>query len=87
MLLTIRYKNGLRIEAILLAANPQRMRVVFHSQRDTIELNKVDAGWFTEKGDEIEIEAIIPIAGTDVSSFCAAVYPLTNAAGSLFHVC
>jgi hypothetical protein len=60
------------------------LTVGIHSQRDTIELNKVDAGWITEEGDEIEIEAIIPIAGTDVSSFCAAVHPLTNAAGARF---
>ena len=81
MLLTIRYKNGLRVVAILLAANRERMRVAIPFERDTIELNKVDAGWFIEKGDEIEIEAIIPIAGTDISGFCAAVYPLTDAAG------
>jgi hypothetical protein len=84
MLLTIRYENGLRIEAILLAVNPERMRVVVPSQRDTIELHKEGVCWYTEEGAEIEIEALIPIAGTDVSSFCAAAYPRTNAAGHGF---
>ena len=84
MLMTIRFQNGLRVEAVLLAANSQRMRVVVDSQRDTIELHKVDACWYTEQGAEIEIEALIPIAGTDVSRFCAAVYPRTNAAGRGF---
>ena len=86
MLMTIRYQSGLRTEAVMLAANCERMRVAIPSQPDTIELHKVDADWFTEKGDEIEIEAIMPIAGTDVSGFCAAVYPLTNAAGHDFKV-
>jgi hypothetical protein len=47
------------------------MRVAIDSQRDTIELHKVDASWYTEEGTAIEIEALIPIAGTDVSQFCA----------------
>ena len=84
MRMMIRYQSGLRVEAVLLAANSQRMRVVVESQRDTVELNKVDACWHTEDGAEIEIEALIPIAGTDVSRFCAAVYPRTNAAGRGF---
>jgi hypothetical protein len=81
MLMTIRYQNGLRVEAVLLAANRERMRVAVDSQPDAIELYKVDACWFTEDGAEIEIEALIPVAGTDVSLFCAAVYSRTIAAG------
>ena len=81
MLMTIRYQNGLRVEAVLLAASRERMRVAIDSQRDTIELHKVDACWYTEEGTAIEIEALIPIAGTDVSQFCAGVYPRANAAG------
>ena len=81
MLMTIRYQNGLRVEAVLLAANRERMRVAIESQRDTIEFHKLDASWFTEAGSAIEIEALIPMAGTDVAGFCAAVHPRTIAAG------
>jgi hypothetical protein len=84
MRMTIRYQSGLRIEAVLLAASRERMRVAIASQRDTIQLHKVDACWYTERGAAIEIEALIPIAGTDVSRFCAAVFPRTNAAGRDF---
>jgi hypothetical protein len=84
MLMTIRYQSGLRVEAVLLAANRERMRVVIDSQTDTIELHRVDACWFTEEEAEIEIEALIPLAGTDVSGFCDAVYPRTIAAGHGF---
>jgi hypothetical protein len=84
--MTIRYQSGLRVEAVLLAADSERMRVAIDSQRDTIELRKVDASWFTENEEGIEIEALIPIAGVDVSQFCAAVYPRTNAAGRGFLV-
>ena len=82
MLMTIRYQSGPRVEAVLLAANRERMRVVFDSQPDTTELHRVDARWFTEEGAEIEVEALIPISATDTAGFCAAVYPRTNAAGS-----
>ena len=86
MRMTIRYPNGLRVEAVLLAANRERMRVAVDSQPDAIELHKMDAAWYTEKGAEIAIEALIPIPGTEVSRFCTAVHPRTIAAahGSMF---
>jgi len=84
MLLTIRYQNGLRSEAVLLAATRHRMRVAVASRRDTIELRKANACWFTEEGAEVEIEAFIPLAGIDVPGFCTDVYPRTLAAGSGF---
>jgi hypothetical protein len=84
MLMTIRYQGGMRIEAVLLAANRERMRLAVASQRDTIELHKADGYWYTEQGDVIELEALIPFAGTDFADFCAAVYPRTIAAGAGF---
>jgi hypothetical protein len=56
MLMTIRYQSGLRVEAVVLAANRERMRVAIDSESDTMELHVVDAGWHTEDGAEIEIE-------------------------------
>ena len=70
MLMTIRFQDALRAQAVLLAANRERMRIAVDSERDTIELRMVDARWFTEDAAEIEIEAFIPLAGTDVASFC-----------------
>ena len=78
MLMTIRYQNGLRAEAVVLTADNERMRVVIDSQRDTMELRQLDACWYTEDGAEIEIEALIPLAGTNVVS---SPNPLTITAG------
>jgi hypothetical protein len=72
MRMMIRYQNGLRAEAVLLAANSERMRVAIGSHSDTIELNRVDAGWRTQRGAAIEIEALMAIPGTDLPAFCAA---------------
>jgi hypothetical protein len=77
----IRYENGLTVEGILLAAGDQRMRVAVASERDTLELVKAGNSWHTEGGDAIEIEALIPIPGTDVSRLCGTAQPRTLAAG------
>ena len=69
MLMTTRYQSGLRAEAVVLTANRERMRVAVDSQPDTMELQQVDACWRMEDGTEIEIEALIPITGTDASGF------------------
>jgi hypothetical protein len=83
MLMTIRYESGLRVEAVVLTADRERMRVAIDTQVDTTELRQVDACWHMEDGSEVEIEALIPI--TDASGFWSAV-PLTNTAGHGFMV-
>jgi hypothetical protein len=80
MQMTLRYPDGRRRESLLLAANPERMRVVIESQRDTVELHQIDSRWFTEEGAEVEIEALLAIPGTDVTDFCSEVYPQTMSA-------
>jgi len=74
MRMMIRYQSGLRAEAVVLAANSDRMRVAIGSQRDTVELHKVEEGWRTDRGAAVEIEALIAIPGTDFSRFCAEVH-------------
>jgi hypothetical protein len=82
--MVIRDEDGQRVEGVLLAASRERIRVAIDSEYDTAEFHWVATGWYTEKGAEIEIEALIPITATDFSDFCTAVYPWTMAAGSGF---
>ena len=86
MLMTIQYQDGLIVEAVVLAASRERMRVAIASQRDTVELYKVENSWYAETGAPIEIGSLIPIPGTEFSHFCAAVHPRANAAGRAFTV-
>ena len=81
MRLMIRFKDGRRDEAVLMAASQERMRIAAASQRDTIELKRGNEGWSTENGEPVEIEALIPIDGFNVEQFCAEIYPLTMTAG------
>jgi hypothetical protein len=78
MLMTIRYQNGLRMETVVLAADSERMRVVIDSQRDTMELHKAGECWYTEDGEEIEVEALIPLEGINIAN---SRHPLVTAAG------
>jgi hypothetical protein len=77
MLMMIQYQSGARMEAILLAAGANHMRLMTRSHADTLELNNLDGGWRTDQAEAIEIEAMIPIPG-----LCAEFPPLTQTAGS-----
>jgi hypothetical protein len=72
MLMTIQYQDGLIVEAVVLAASTERMRVAIASQRDTVELHKVDTSWYADTGIAIEIGSLIPIPGTKLEHFNAA---------------
>ncbi len=80
MLMMIQYESGLRMEAILLAAGARHMRLMTRSHPDTLELTNLDGCWRTERAEAVEIEAMIPIPGEDVSRFCTEIYPRTTAA-------
>jgi hypothetical protein len=80
MQITYRYQSGKRVEAVLLAAGSDAMRVVVPGLCDTLELHKLDANWITEKGEPIEIDAIMA-ADADVAEFFRVIKQRTNAAG------
>jgi hypothetical protein len=81
MRMMIQYGSGLRLDAILLAASPERMRIVVMGQRDACELTMRNGSWYTETKEAITIEAFTSVADVDASQFCAAVYPRTAGAG------
>jgi hypothetical protein len=84
MRMMIRYESGLTVEGVLLAANSWQMRLAIAAQGDTVELIRVDRSWCTDRGEIIEIEALMAIPGTDVSHFCADVSSRTDVAGRAF---
>ena len=86
MHILIRLESAVEVEALLLAAGRDRMRVVFPQQRATDDLTRAEGCWRTESGQVIEIAALIPLAGADCSQVCAEVYPKTMSAGRSFTV-
>ena len=83
MLMMIQYESGLRLEAILLAAGAGRMRLMARSQTDTLELTNLDGCWRTGQGDAIEIDALIPIPGANLTRLSAEIHPRTHTAASI----
>ncbi len=76
----IRFESGLRVEAVLLAANADGMRIVV-SDGNTLELIRMAESWQTESGAAIQIEGLVAIPGTDMTRFCADVWPKAFLAG------
>ncbi len=57
MLLILRYQNGMRVNAILLTASHDLMRVVIPNCTDTIEFRLKKRRWISDEGCVAEIEA------------------------------
>ncbi|MGD0869768.1 MAG: hypothetical protein ABSB88_09475 [Bryobacteraceae bacterium] len=67
MQLTLLYPGSRRIDAVVLAADYGRMRIVIPNRRDTVELRLTGRQWTSEEGESVEIEAILACAWTGES--------------------
>jgi hypothetical protein len=83
MRMTLRFENGLREDAVLLAAGGDLLRVSISSHQDTVELHRVYGNWYMEDGGAVEIEALISFPGISVSNLLEA-RPRAMAAGHTF---
>jgi len=59
MQVTLLYAGSRRIDAVVLAANHDRMRIVIPNRRDTVELRLTGSRWTSEEGESVEIEAVV----------------------------
>ncbi len=59
MQVTLLYAGSRRIDAVVLAANYDRMRIVIPNRRDTVELRLTGSRWTSEEGESVEIEAFV----------------------------
>jgi hypothetical protein len=59
MQLTLLYSGGCRIDAVVLAANHDRIRIVIPNRRDTVELRLTGNQWTSEEGESVDIEAVV----------------------------
>ena len=59
MQMMLLFENGQRVQTILLALSPDRMRVVVPSCGDTLELRLIKDQWMTEEGDAVDIELMM----------------------------
>lgn len=69
MHLILRYQNGVRVQAILLAASRDRMRLVIPNCTETIEFRLKDKTWISGDGEVAEIDAMIADESSDLGHF------------------
>jgi hypothetical protein len=79
MQLTLLYPGSRRIDAVVLAANHDRMRIVLPNRRDTVELRLTGNRWTSEEGESVEIEAVVACDWTG-ESFRQPRYRMPGAA-------
>jgi len=77
MYLILRYPSGRLADAILLAAGPDRMRVVVKRLNETLELHRTDGQWFSDTGEKVSIEGWINESHQVSFDFSAVVPPRT----------
>ena len=68
MYMILRYDTGRRVEAVLLSATRERIKVVIRDQDDTLELDRLGDRWMTDSGSEFEIESILSDDTTDIAT-------------------
>ncbi len=69
MHLMLSYEDGKIVEAVVLSANGDRMRISIPNYEDTVELRSEQDGWMLESGERVEIECIV------VANESSAVFP------------
>jgi len=80
MHMIIRFQNGLRVEALVLAAGREQMRVIIPQDADTLALSRQNGCWQTDGGEGVEIEALTAVSGIDCAAFCSTAIPRTMSA-------
>lgn len=59
MHIILRYPTLQRVEAILLSATTDRLRVVVKNDDDTLELHCINDQWFSDQGAPVEIDSLM----------------------------
>lgn len=81
MRMAVQFENGVRAEALVLACNRNRLRVVVAGRRETEEWPRIDGFWYDESGRRVEIEAMVGLDGIDYSAASDEMHPKTASAG------
>ena len=80
MHLTLSYSDGRIVEAVVLSATADRMRISIPDYDDAVDLRMEQDTWILESGERVEIEAIVRTGAP--AAFVPEVRPLTHKASS-----
>jgi hypothetical protein len=81
MRITVRFHNGARAEAVILAADRKQALVVVEGRPEAEEWLILDGRLYDQAGQTVEIEAMFALYGLDCAELCAELFPRTATAG------
>ena len=73
--------GGRQIDALLLSASAERLRVVMRGSRDTAEFRLIEGHWTSESGEHVEVGAILSADQADARRVLGNAPGRTRAAG------
>ena len=73
--------GGRHVDALLLSASTNRLRVVMPGRGDTAEFQLIAGRWTSESGGRVELGAILSEDSADVQRVLANARPRTLSAG------
>ena len=81
MRMTVRFHNGERADALILAGDRNLALVVVEGRRAAEEWQILEGRLHDQVGQPLEIEAIFAVDGADCAELCAELFPKTATAG------
>ena len=73
--------GGRQVDALLLSASTNRLRVVMQGRGDTAEFKLIDGRWTSESGARVELGALLAQDSTDVQRVLHNARPSALSAG------
>ena len=73
--------GGRQVDALLLSASTDRLRVVIPGRGDTAEFQLIEGRWTSESGGRVELGAILSEDSADVQRVLANARPRALSAG------
>lgn len=77
MAILLRFSNGRRVEALVLSANPDRMRILARRGGDTLELHRDGLHWRFANGHRVEIDCVLHDGSAVAPPYETATVPET----------
>lgn len=75
------FPGGRQVDALLLSASAERLRVVIPGRTDTAEFRLIEGHWTSESGGHVEVGAILAESAADVTRVLANARPAALSAG------
>ena len=81
MRITVRFNNGARAEALILAGDRKQALVVVEGRSEAEDWRLLNGRLYDQGGQPVEIEAMFALDGFDCAEICAELAPRTATAG------